>query len=146
MICSPLFVKQYFLRQQRPRNNSHFWTKISLTMYHPAGRASSCPFEWGGQKEAFSNPPYSLLLTNPGFKTVSSNMPRMPNKGIIMQSLFRVRQTSNYEVLFLNIEFHILFIAQFFSLMACWACTRHYVSTKHSDHYTFLGNCPPTLP
>ena len=88
----------------------------------------------------------SLLLTNPGFKTVSSNMPRMPNKGIIMQSLFRVRQTSNYEVFFLNIEFHILFIVQFFSLMACWACTRHNVSTKISDHYTFLGNCPPTPP
>ena len=88
----------------------------------------------------------SLLLTNPGFKTVSSNMSPMPNKGIIMQSLFRVRQTSDYEVLFLNIEFHILFIAQFFSLIPCWACTRHYVPTKHSDHYTFLGTWPSTLP
>ena len=28
MICSPLLAKQYFPRQQRPRNNSPLWTKV----------------------------------------------------------------------------------------------------------------------
>ena len=67
----------------------------------------------------------------------AESFPSTPNKWL--QSAFPIHRVS-YFILF---SFHILF-AQFFSLIACWACTGHYLSTKHSDHYTFLRNCPPT--